>query len=255
MDKNVADKLFIHRKANGLSQEELAEKIGVSRQAVSKWERGETSPDTENLIALAKLYNTSLDELIFGQEASGNSNEEAEAENDHSEKSGDKINVSPKGIHIIEKNGDEIRVGWKGVHIGSQDSDVHIDKNGVNVNKNGHIISSTKPPINSKLYRAFQKFPYPILTVILYVLFGYFNILGGWGLGWLIFLTIPLYYSLITAFARKNASEFAYPVLAVIIYLYIGMVNSLWHPGWLIFLTIPIYYFLAEFIKKLCSKL
>lgn len=52
------------RNKNNLSQEELAAKMGVSRQAVSKWERAEASPDTENLILLAKLYGVSIDELL-----------------------------------------------------------------------------------------------------------------------------------------------------------------------------------------------
>lgn len=258
MDKKISDTLFAHRKAYGFSQEELAEKIGVSRQAVSKWERGESSPDTENLIAIAKLYNISIDELVFGDKSDCASQKETEAENlfeesDNQSKTYDKINVSPAGIHIVEKNGDEIQVGWKGIHIVEKNG-VHIDKEGISVNKDGHIFNS-KHSVNSKYYRFFKRFPFPILTTVLYILFGYFNICGGWELGWLIFLTIPLYYSLIDAIARKNASEFAYPILATIIYLYIGMVDSLWHPGWLVFLTIPIYYFLVEFIKRLYSKL
>ncbi|MDE7288895.1 MAG: helix-turn-helix transcriptional regulator, partial [Oscillospiraceae bacterium] len=60
----IANRLQQLRKNNNLSQEELAEKIGVSRQAVSKWERAEASPDTDNLILLSRLYNMSLDELL-----------------------------------------------------------------------------------------------------------------------------------------------------------------------------------------------
>ncbi|MBT3318913.1 MAG: helix-turn-helix transcriptional regulator [Clostridia bacterium] len=64
MNVEIANKLVIMRKRSGLSQEALAEKIGVSRQAVSKWERAESSPDTDNLIALSKLYNVSLDDML-----------------------------------------------------------------------------------------------------------------------------------------------------------------------------------------------
>lgn len=64
MNTEIANRLQQLRKSSGLSQEELAEKIGVSRQAVSKWERAEASPDTENLILLSKLYRMSLDELV-----------------------------------------------------------------------------------------------------------------------------------------------------------------------------------------------
>lgn len=67
MNVEIANNLVKLRKKNGLSQEELAEKIGVSRQAVSKWERAESSPDTDNLIALAKLYDMPLDDMIKGK--------------------------------------------------------------------------------------------------------------------------------------------------------------------------------------------
>lgn len=64
MTYDVADRLAHMRRRRGLSQGELARKLGLSRQAVSKWERGESSPDTENLVALADLYGVSLDELV-----------------------------------------------------------------------------------------------------------------------------------------------------------------------------------------------
>lgn len=64
MNIEIANRLVQMRKQKGLSQEELAEKLGLSRQAVSKWERAEASPDTDNLICLAKLYGISLDDLL-----------------------------------------------------------------------------------------------------------------------------------------------------------------------------------------------
>lgn len=69
MNVEIAERLAARRKQAGLSQEALAEKLGVSRQAVSKWERSESSPDTDNLIALAKLYGVSLDELLYVDDA------------------------------------------------------------------------------------------------------------------------------------------------------------------------------------------
>ena len=56
-------KIMNLRKKSGLSQEELAEKIGVARQTISKWELGETSPDLEEAKELSKIFNISLDEL------------------------------------------------------------------------------------------------------------------------------------------------------------------------------------------------
>ena len=63
MNVETAQRLADLRRSKGFSQEGLARKLGLSRQAVSKWERAESSPDTENLISLAKLYGVSLDEL------------------------------------------------------------------------------------------------------------------------------------------------------------------------------------------------
>ena len=65
MNIQIADRLVALRRQYGYSQEELAVRLGVSRQAVSKWERAESSPDTDNLIALARLYGISLDELLL----------------------------------------------------------------------------------------------------------------------------------------------------------------------------------------------
>lgn len=52
------------RKSYGLTQEEVAEKICVSRQAIAKWERGESVPDVNNCVALAELFQVTLDDLV-----------------------------------------------------------------------------------------------------------------------------------------------------------------------------------------------
>lgn len=64
MNLLTATRLQELRKMNGYSQEVLAEKLGVSRQSVSKWERAEASPEIDNLMALAKIYGISLDDLL-----------------------------------------------------------------------------------------------------------------------------------------------------------------------------------------------
>lgn len=61
---NLGNSLFHARKKCGLSQEDVAEKLGVSRQTVSKWETDETVPDIRQAKKLSVLYHTSLDDLI-----------------------------------------------------------------------------------------------------------------------------------------------------------------------------------------------
>lgn len=60
----LGNSLFHARKKCGLTQEEVAEKLGVSRQTVSKWETDETLPDIRQSKKMAQLYNVTLDELI-----------------------------------------------------------------------------------------------------------------------------------------------------------------------------------------------
>lgn len=62
---NFAEKLYTLRTQSGYSQEVLAEKLNVSRQAVSKWEIGTTLPETDKLIAISNLFNVSIDSLLI----------------------------------------------------------------------------------------------------------------------------------------------------------------------------------------------
>ena len=64
MNLLTANRLQQLRKMNGYSQEVLAEKLGISRQSISKWERAEASPEIDNLMALAKIYGITVDELL-----------------------------------------------------------------------------------------------------------------------------------------------------------------------------------------------
>ena len=64
---SFAERILYCRKKAMLSQEELASELGVSRQAVSKWETGESIPDMNNLAALAEIFDVSLDWLIKGE--------------------------------------------------------------------------------------------------------------------------------------------------------------------------------------------
>lgn len=62
------NKLYELRKQKGFSQEELANRLNVSRQTISKWEVGESTPDMEKLVAISDLFEVSLDELVKGEE-------------------------------------------------------------------------------------------------------------------------------------------------------------------------------------------
>ena len=63
----LEEQIKYYRKQAGLSQEKMAEKIGVSRQAITKWENGTGTPDIANLIAIADLFQLSVDELLLNE--------------------------------------------------------------------------------------------------------------------------------------------------------------------------------------------
>lgn len=88
----LSENLLTLRRAHNLTQEQVAEKLNVSRQAVAKWESGETTPDITNCTALARLYDISLDDLVHYSE----------------EKTG--FPLPPKGKHIFGT----VTVGDKG---------------------------------------------------------------------------------------------------------------------------------------------
>lgn len=62
--RTLGETLKVHRVRCKMTQEFVAERLGVSRQAVSKWENGTSDPSTSNLLALAKLYEISVEELL-----------------------------------------------------------------------------------------------------------------------------------------------------------------------------------------------
>ena len=72
----LGNRLYELRKQKGLSQEELAGQLDVTRQTVSKWEVGDSNPDLDKLIQLGELFEMPLDELVFGRRAATTKTEE-----------------------------------------------------------------------------------------------------------------------------------------------------------------------------------
>jgi len=89
----LGERLKMYRTQKGLSQEKIAEMLNVSRQAVTKWEAGQTTPSSDNLIALANLYDVSLDQLI-----GKNENETVSTEKEKEKR------FSPKQNPILRNN-------------------------------------------------------------------------------------------------------------------------------------------------------
>lgn len=214
-----AARLAEMRRAHGLSQEELAEKLGISRQAISKWERAESSPDTDNLIALARLYGVTLDVLLGLQlpqtpDPAGTAECEAPDEAEYSDAA-----PIPDREEVVM--GDPLPEGSYYEEAAKAAAQAAAE--------------AMKAAERERIRRR-NRFPYPVAVTIVYLLLG--CCINLWHPGWLLFLTIPLYY--LPERERKPLLLLGNPVMVTIIYLLLGFQCHLWHPGWLVFLMIPI---------------
>ena len=186
------------RAENHLSQEKLAEKLGVSRQSVSKWEQGYAVPDTDNMQKLSKLYGLSVDELL----SCGERQETPSAQTVSREQ--EDIPTEAAAAREPEKA----------------------------------VQETEKPP---KKKRSWLFYAYPAVAVFVTALLGVINS-SLWKSSWICILTIPVFYTSIIAYEKKNKLIFCYPVVVLIVFFIGGFHFGLWHPLWILFLTIPIYY-------------
>lgn len=229
MNIEIANRLVQLRKQHGFSQEELAEKLGLSRQSVSKWERAEASPDTDNLILLSRIYGISLDELLKTDEP---------IPVKESQK-GVKVTINGKPVRFDAKDGfyftygdeedEEARHNTSGAHI-------HIERN------NNDSVWTT--------------FPFPIFITILYLGLGFaWNL---WHPAWILFLTIPAYYPIVGWFtgSRRHTfwKSFPFTMLTVIAFLCLGCIWGLWHPAWILCLFFPIYHSIVKVADRKYRK-
>ena len=83
---NIGEKLYELRKGKNLSQEEVAEKLNVTRQTVSKWETNQSSPDFDKILPICELFEISTEELITGKKTKEKNNENEEMKKDRSDK-------------------------------------------------------------------------------------------------------------------------------------------------------------------------
>lgn len=94
------ERLIELRKKEGLSQEELGEKLNVTRQTVSKWELGQTTPEMEKLVEISKLFNVSIDELVKNNETVNDYKENVKQEKDNTNRN-NIIKIVLVGILLI----------------------------------------------------------------------------------------------------------------------------------------------------------
>ena len=253
MDLAMAQRLIDRRKAAGLSQEALAAQLGVSRQAVSKWERSESSPDTDNLIALAALYGVSLDELLYGEAVddvdcpegsdagtdASDETEDAEASAEHTERvEKPLVDISlTRGIHVIDPGkGEEVHVGWSGIHVTNErkGEEVHVGPGGVHVDTledDGHSVHTNADGTVTIDGETFSSWKEAHDKLDHHGKHFHTKLGRAW-------------------------NKFPFPAIVALAYLALGIAYGTWGMGLFLVFLIPVYYAIGDFIdRRRLSKL
>ena len=253
MDLAMAQRLVDRRKAAGISQEALAAQLGVSRQAVSKWERSESSPDTDNLIALAALYGVSLDELLYGEavddadcsedsDAGAEASDEAEEDKDSADNTSrsDKplVDISlAHGIHVIDPDkGEEVHVGWNGIHVTNErkGEEVHVGPGGVHVDTledDGHSVHTNADGTVTIDGETFSSWKEAHDKLDHHGKHFHTKLGRAW-------------------------NKFPFPAIVALAYLALGIAYGTWGMGLFLVFLIPVYYAIGDFIdRRRLSKL
>ena len=219
MTVEVASRLREYREKSNLSQMELAEKIGVAPDVVASWEKAEESPAPEHLVALSKLYNVLIDDLLNTQTPFFVTTEERSHTKNTRSKS------------------------WWDDDDEDEDDD-EDDDDDYEYEEGDEFL--TEEELTKK--KALHSLPVPILVSMLYLAIGF--MFNAWHPTWLIFFIIPLYYTIVSTFMakglRSRLNHFPIGLLIAPWYLMVGFAFGWWHPAWLVFLLIPIYYTLVN---------
>lgn len=258
MNVEIAQRLAELRRERGFSQEGLAEQLGLSRQAVSKWERAESAPDMGNLIALADLYGVTLDELLRvspeveedvryeSQERAASSETQAAEAAEEAREAAERAEAaavaatsqeaSPQKV-VVEVNAPATMLppqsvgatpgmphasangGAPGAPVvgvpGASSPMIGAGAPGAPVCAPGYQVAPVQqpfppaaavpitPPAPPEPKDPLRSFPYPLLCAVLFLLGGF--CFGWWHPGWVIFLTIPFYYWVVSTLEADPA--------------------------------------------------
>ncbi|MEE8706534.1 MAG: helix-turn-helix domain-containing protein [Oscillospiraceae bacterium] len=264
MNIEIANRMVQLRKKKGLSQEELAEKLGISRQAVSKWERAESSPDTDNLILLARLYQISLDDLLKTDDPVENRDPEgivgekeekislelpkvpgqeevSVAENSQKEEQPSLEIPSEESVkeaaERLQKQAEQMRNPTADSYEKNAEQlqwQQPAEKSESDFSQESGVYSD---PISEEPHRhsiSNQMIGICVVALLICIVLWIFLTIK-----WFLVLGCIILCPII---ARSCHLEGVYPVLITILYLMLGFLFDLWHPGWMLYMTIPIFY-------------
>ena len=204
----IGEKLKELRLKNKMSQEELANKLGVTRQAVSKWEQNLALPDTNNLISIAKIFNVKVDELVnYNTELSNDNTNVDDIKNNDNSSNNNETNLDKNENKEIEdvKNTEIYKILSSVTFLICLIIFILVGMYAPNGWNYSWIIWLLFPTFLS-LFESIKRkkasiFLFPVLITAIYLFIGMF--FKAWHPYWLLFLITPIYY-LIAEAIDKN---------------------------------------------------
>ena len=253
MNVEIAQRLAEMRREKGFSQEELAARLGLSRQAVSKWERAESSPDTGNLIALADLYGVTLDELVrveadIADDVTFESSDRAasaESEAREAAAAASAAAATAAAAAVAAQAAARPETPQSAHPAASQTAPASAQQPAA------AAAASAPAPAASAAPAPAGPAPHPYAGAPVPPPPHGFAPVQQPGYG----APVPPQQQAGPCDApgphrRSPWMTFPYPVLCVILFLLVGFLFGAWHPAWVIFLTIPLYYWIARIIEN-----
>lgn len=255
MDEKFGERLIVFRNRKGLSQDELSQKLGVSRQSISNWENGSSQPSIEFVKKLSEIYGVSVDDLLNVDKPIEDCYKKEEKVSKEEEKDKDKgshIRIDKNGIFISDKDDDDtIKFEFGG------DMEENI-KEKVKSEVVDDIFVDDEKRRKKALHKSIKSLIDIIFilgAVIAYCILGFLLPNGeGWIKWWVICVFSLVPGEIYKTFAFKKPEYFPITYLAIGAYCTIGEFLNIWHPTWIIALVIPVYYILTESIKSIVKN-
>ncbi len=269
--ETFGERLTRLRKAKGLTQEDIASRVTISPQAVSKWENDISSPDINTLLTLSELLDVSLDELL-GKESKEEVKEENKEETKETSKEDVKAEEEAETVEaeVVDDDDDDdddeddeddddddeddtVTINNDGIHVKNKNKEVHIDKNGITVNGEKKQFGPGKIEKETWALSGILLGVALIAYVILGVLWTDQNM--GWKSMWIVIFIPFIVSSFVNAIRKKRFCDFLYPFLVTFTYLLLGFLGSYlnfrsWDLYWFLFITIPAYYMIFGEIDR-----
>ena len=249
---DFAEFLYKRRRELGLTQQNIADELGISNKAVSKWESGESFPETAQLVPLANILGCTVDELLRGKESARKESAaaDAEAENEDGAKKHVNISIDDDGEIKVEKSGgggednESKTIKFKTKHFrfdlndnDDDDDDDDDDKDDDRDRRHG----------NKGFFGKMSAVIFPLAFIVFFVMGAVFNM---WHPAWVAFPIAAILVPVFSTLAKSNAygdpeasarkrffkllMKLTFPV-ATIVFLVLGFAFGWWHPAWVAF--------------------